>query len=114
MNYTTLHSGTTAPGNGVAIDILGAYQERLPPVLHVFITGTAAYVIEGSHNYSDWKTYLTSSEDEDRCLVVGVRWWRVRVTAVSGTVKAFVGAVPDTNGNNICPAPVTPGTTPVP
>lgn len=109
-----LHSNRTSPGEGETIDILAAYGERLPPVLDISVSGTAAYTVQGSHDRVVWLTHFTGTDSQSLDLIVGKRYWRVPVTAVTGSVTASVGPIPDRNGKNILPRIVTPDIVPVP
>lgn len=95
----------TTSGNGATIDIGSCTQALVPPVMHVVISGTVHYTIEGSHNPDDgWVVYtadLTASAAKD--LIIGVRFWRVTASSVSGSITASVGAVPAHGGNLVVP-----------
>jgi hypothetical protein len=105
-----LHQNSTTTGNGNIIDILGAYQESVPPVLTVVLTGSGAYTIQGSHDMTSWITYFSGTSSDSRDLIVGIRYWRVVISSISGSLTAAVGPVPNINGDNITPAIYTPST----
>jgi hypothetical protein len=93
------HNGATGTGAGASIDISCAVVSGYPPVLIVTFTGTATYVIQGSHDNSNWvnfSTSLTSAVAKD--LVPGVRFWRTNISANSALFTASVGPVPAANG----------------
>lgn len=103
--YLCTNKSTT--GDSLIVDILAAYQERIPPVLHVNITGAVNYSVLGSHDMALWQTYYTGTGDVAKDLVVGVRFWKITVNSISGTIAASVGPVPDQGGHNVLPAVVT-------
>ncbi len=114
-SVTYLCTAMSANGDSGVLDILGAYQERLPPVLHVTVTGTPSFTIYGSHvPNGDWHAYYSGSASVERDLVVGVRYWKVTKTSGTGTITATVGPVPDQNGQNILAVIYSPFVTPVP
>lgn len=106
MSETTpvfLCTGMSANGDSSVIDILAAYQEAIPPVLHIDVTGTPSYELRGSHDGERWHAYLSSSTATEVDLIVGVRYWKITKTGGSGSITAAVGPVPDRNGRNILP-----------
>lgn len=115
MSVVYLCKALSANGDSYVVDILGAYQERIPPVLHVDVTGTPSYTVYGSHiPTGEWHSYFSGSAGIEKDLVVGVRYWKITKTGGTGTVTAAVGPVPDRNGQNILPAIYVPYVTPGP
>jgi len=103
-----LHNGTVGTGVGTAVDISPAVVSGYPPVILCTFTGTATYVIQGSHDNANWVTLsasLTAASAKD--LIPGIRFWRVNISANSGTFTASVGAVPAANGGFVRPNLVT-------
>lgn len=110
MSYPTdftpayCHNGLVGTGTGSAIDISPAVVSGYPPVLICTFTGTATYTIQGSHDNANWVTFsasLTAASAKD--LIPGVRFWRVNVSANSGSFTASVGPVPAANGGFVRP-----------
>jgi hypothetical protein len=98
-------SGTTV---GEWIDIAVSVVAGLPPVMIVTFTGTATYTIQGSHDMAsavDFSASLSAPVAKD--LVPGVRFWRTKPTANSGTFTSSVGPVPAANGGFATPNNVT-------
>ena len=95
----------TTSANGSAIDIGACTSALVPPVMIVDITGTVNYVIEGTHNPDDGWFVFTANLTADcaKDLVLGVRFWRVTASSVTGSITASVGAVPARDGNLITP-----------
>jgi hypothetical protein len=105
-DYTPVysHNGATGTGTGDAIDISGAVVAGYPPVMIVTFTGTATYVIQGSHDGTSWVDFsssLTAAAAKD--LVPGVRFWRTKINANSATFTSSVGPVPGANGGYVRP-----------
>lgn len=101
---------TTGTTTGEWIDIAVAVVAGYPPVMHVTFTGTATFTIQGSHdmveaNVIDYTAALTSHVAKD--LIPGVRFWRTKPTANSGTFTSSVGAVPAADGGVAMPNNVT-------
>lgn len=105
-DYTPVysHNGATGTGVGSAIDIAGAVVSGMPPVMIVTFTGTATYVIQGSHdgvNWVDFSASLTAAAAKD--LVPGIRFWRTKINANSATFTSAVGPIPAANGGFVRP-----------
>ena len=99
-----LHNNAVGTGVGSAVDISPSVVAGMPPVLICTFTGTATYVIQGSHdnvNFVDFSAALTAASAKD--LVPGVRFWRVNVTANSANFTATVGPIPAANGGFVRP-----------
>lgn len=115
MSVVYLCKALSANTDSSIIDILGAYQERIPPVLHIDITGSPSYTVYGSHiPNGEWHPYFTGSAVAEKDLIVGVRYWKVTKTSGTGTITASVGPVPDQNGQNVLPVVYVPNVYPVP
>lgn len=115
MSYPTyLCSGMSTTGDSATIDIQGGHQENTPPVLHVTITGSVNYTVWGSHDSTGgWQSYFTGTANAQRDFIIGVRFWKITVNTISGTITASTGPVPDHQGRPIMPRIVTPGDIPV-
>lgn len=111
---TYLLQNSSGTATSPVIDILAAFQERMPPVLHVDVEdGACTYAVEGSHDMSKWHTYYSGSATQlEKDLIPGVRFWRITRSANDGQVTAAVGPVPDRNGQNVQPRIVTPWVVP--
>lgn len=108
-NHAT--SGTTV---GEWIDIAVAVVSGFPPVMIVTFTGTATYTIQGSHDMAsavDFSAALTAPVAKD--LIPGVRFWRTKPTANSGTFTSSVGPVPSANGGFATPNVATTTSGPI-
>lgn len=111
MSYPTyLCVAKTTTGDSSIIDIQAAYQENTPPVIHLHVSGTINYTVYGSHNLVNWIPYYTGTTAQSRDLIISVRYWKITVNSIDGSLTSDVGPVPDINGNNVLPAVVTPGT----
>jgi hypothetical protein len=100
---TYSHQNATTTTTGLTLDVGDATQAGAPPVLiGVLSTGTITVLIEGSHDNSSWIDFsgggLTASFAKD--LVIGVRFWRTRITAIGGGggFTSSVGTVPKCGG----------------
>lgn len=99
---TPIYSQQNASGvsTGLSIDIGDANIVGFPPVLICVISATATVLVEGSHDNVNWVDFsaggFTSSFAKD--LVIGVRFWRTRTTANTGTVTSSTGTVPKVGG----------------
>ena len=100
---TYLHANSTTTGNGSVLDIYGSYVENIPPVLIITLTGSGSYEIEGSHDLQNWASYFTGSASDSRDLIVGIRYWRVKINSLSGSLTAGVGPVPNGEGDVVLP-----------
>lgn len=110
MSYPTyLCIGKTTTGDTSTVDIQAAYQEHTPPVLHLHVSGTINYTVYGSHNLVNWIPYYTGTNTQGRDFVISVRYWKVTVNSISGSLTADVGPVPDINGKNVMPSIVPAG-----
>jgi hypothetical protein len=87
-------SGATAPVIGQTADI-GASNDHV--FVAVFISGTATALLEASMDEVNWLTVATITASTAYQLDSRVPYYRVRVTAVSGTVTAQYGP---TEGRN--------------
>ena len=106
-SFATSHNAATGTGAGAAIDLLGAVSPLAPPVMLVFISATATYAIEGSHDNVNWWVAVSGLTATDaRDIPIGVRYWRTNISANSGTVTSQVGAFPNGHGSVIVPARV--------
>lgn len=99
----SLNNATTSQ-TGAVIDIGSCTLAAVPPVLICTVVGSVTYVIEGSHdatNFSPSPTSLTASAMKD--LIIGIRFWRVTYSSGTGTLTASVGAVPNQDGRLVVP-----------
>lgn len=103
----------TTTGDSEILDALAAHQAAVPFVLHVNITSSVNYTVKGSHDRARWQDYFTGAANAARDLVIGVRWWKITVNTISGTITAGVGAVPDRSGRNVLPTLYSVGSSPV-
>jgi len=106
---TYLHHGASGTGVGQAVDISCANNPHVPVVLIITFTGTATYKIQGSHDNVEWADWTTPALSVScaRDLVLGVRYWRVNVSANSALFTAAVGPVPRLDGSYVKPNLVT-------
>lgn len=113
---TYLLQDSTGTADSPVIDILAAYQERMPPVLHVDVEGgDATYTLYGSHDMLKWHAYYSGNAAQlEKDLIPGIRYWKLSRAANTGRVTAAVGPVPDRNGQNVVPLLIVPNVYPVP
>lgn len=109
-DYTPVysHNGAGGTGAGATIDISPAVIAGYPPVMIVTFTGTAEYLLQGSHDNVNWVTFsaaLTGPTAKD--LVPGVRFWRTYINSNNGLFTSSVGPIPAANGGYVRPALAT-------
>ena len=90
----------SAAATGKTVDI-GDANPGCPPVMHLIISNTATVVVEGSHDLTDGGDYSCGglSATTARDLIPGVRFWRARITANTGTVTVSIGGVNAPDGS---------------
>lgn len=102
------HNGASGSGVGGAIDISASVVAGYPPVMLVTFTGTATYVIQGSHDNFEWNDYTPSlTSPSARDLIPGIRFWRSKITSNNGRFTASVGPVPAAFGRYVRPVLVS-------
>lgn len=90
MRVVKIADGETTTGAKQTVQIVGSLRENYSVGLKIS-GGTASVDFEGSFDGTNWDALVTAKNADEIFQVTATPYVRVNITAITGTVNAYVG-----------------------
>ena len=90
MRVIKIADGESSTGAKQSTIVVGSMRENYSVGLKI-LTGTASVDFEGSFDGTNWDTLASAKNADEIFQVTATPYIRINITAITGTVDAFVG-----------------------